>query len=124
MLLPQLRGPNNFKLAFKNRLEPATELVEILSVPIGTSLYENTRLFRRYGHATFLEIEVVIADRCGGLLTNKADQQRAHLAQQRYSPYGDKVDIVIRRRALDPDESRVLGLIALSGWNRTRAIGT
>ena len=86
MLLPQLRGPNNFKLAFKNRLEPATELAEILSVLIGTSLYENTRLFRRDGHATFLEIKVVIADGCGGLLTNKADQQRAHLAQQSYSP--------------------------------------
>lgn len=95
----------------------------ILLVPIGTSLYENTRLFRRDGHVTFLEIKVVIAVRCGDLLINKAEQQRAHLAHQSYSPDGEAVDIVIRTCAFYPDESRFLGLIALSGWNRTRTIG-
>ncbi len=87
------------------------ELAKILPVPVGTPVYENTRLFRRQGHATFLETETVIVSRCNELLFNAQPEQQAQPQTQRYSPLGHMADIVIRMRALDPPEADILGLM-------------
>lgn len=86
-------------------------LAEILSIPVGTLLFDNTRLFRRQGHATFLETETIIAERCTGLLENATPGQRENPQKQRYSPLGHTADFVMRMRALDPDEAELLGLM-------------
>lgn len=82
-----------------------------LSVPVGTAVYENTRLFRRDGHTAFLEIETVIAERCANLLPDATVEQLKTLQQHRYSPLGHTADIVIRMHALNPSEAEILGLM-------------
>lgn len=92
-------------------MQAGNDIAEILSVPVGASLFENTRLFRREGHATFLETETVVAERCAELLPNSPPYPTDHLQQQRYSPLGHTADIVIRMRALGPEEAGLLGLM-------------
>jgi len=87
------------------------EHAKVLCVPVGTALFENTRLFRRQGHATFLETETIIAARCTGLLPDTAPQTVEFQQKQRYAALGHTADIVIRMRALDPVESEKLGLM-------------
>lgn len=87
------------------------KFAKILSVPEGTQLFENIRLFRREGHATFLETETVIADRCAALMKDASAEQKARLSQQRYSPLGHTADIVIRMCSLAPDEAELLGVM-------------
>ncbi len=93
------------------QIEAGFEMAEILSVPVGTQLYENTRLFRREGHATFLETETVIAYRCAEFLPNVEPWNTEYLQHQRYSPLGYTADIVIRMRTLSPDEAEFLGVM-------------
>lgn len=96
----------------KNREIPAGEkLAGFLSVSTDTLVYENTRLFRRDGHTTFLEIESVISDRCAGLLLNAEHQPVEPMQEYRYSPLGHTADIVIRMYALKPDEAELLDLM-------------
>ncbi len=83
-------------------------MAKTLSIPVGTPLFENTRLFLREGHATFFETEIVIAQRCADLLKDTAPE---YLQEQRYSPLGHTADIVIRMCALDPEEAELLGLV-------------
>ena len=94
-----------------SRTEAGTELAAILAVPAGTAIFRNVRIFRREGHATFLETEAVVVSRCARLLSDGAGQDEQFLQEQRYSPLGHTADIVIRMRALDPDEARMLGLV-------------
>jgi GntR family transcriptional regulator len=96
------------ELLESRELPAGKKLADILSVPVSTLVYENTRLFRRDGHTAFLEIETVIADRCAGLLTNATLQQ---LQEHRYSPLGHTADIVIRMHALNPNEAKHLDLM-------------
>ena len=86
-------------------------LAETLSIPVGTPLFENTRLFRRQGHTAFLETEAVVAEKCAGLLKDKASNKSNYLQKQRYSPLGHTADIVIRMRVLDLGEAELLGLM-------------
>lgn len=99
------------ELLESRRIRAGDKLAEILSVPAGASLYENTRLFRRDGHTTFLEIETVVAERCSDLLIDATPRQMKRLQEQRFSPLGHTADIVIRMHALDPDEAGLLGLM-------------
>ena len=99
------------ELLQNTHVQAGEKFADILSVPIGTLLYENTRLFRREGHATFLETETVVAERCAEFLTNASPQQKEQVSQQRYSPLGHTADIVIRMRALNPEEAKLLGLM-------------
>lgn len=92
-------------------LDANARIAEILSVPVATPLYENTRIFRREGHATFLETETVIAERCADLLPVSPQPSPDHLQIERYSPLGHTADIVIRMRALDSEEAGLLGLM-------------
>ena len=87
------------------------EFAEILSVPKGTPLYQNQRLFSRRGHAAFLETETVIAERCKDILNLVAETNTENLQKQRYSPYGQTAEIVIRMRAIETDEAEILGLM-------------
>ena len=84
---------------------------DLIGVPLGTLLYENTRLFRREGHATFLETEIVDSTKCKELLINATTHQREIMAEQRYSPLGHTADIVIRMRALETSEAELLGVM-------------
>lgn len=84
-------------------------LAKILTVRRGTVLTETTRLFRNQGHAIFLETELIVPDRCKDLLP-AVPSGGAALPQQRYSYLGHSADIVIRMRALEPDEAAALGL--------------
>lgn len=93
------------------KIRAAGRMAEILSIPIGTPLFDSTRLFRRQGHATFLETETIIAERCADLLENATPGQRESPQEQRYSPLGHTADFVMRMRALDPDEAELLGLM-------------
>ena len=92
-------------------LPAGRNIAEILAVAEGTALYENTRLFRREGHATFLETETILADRCAALLPKTPPHPESFLQKQRYSPLGHTADIVIRMRALAPEEAGLLGLM-------------
>ncbi len=87
------------------------QLSRDLSIPIGTLLYENTRLFRREGHAIFLETETVVAERCAEFLVDAPLRQKENPSEQRYSSLGHTADIIIRMRALAPDEADFLGLL-------------
>ncbi len=92
-------------------LTAGERIAETLAVPPGTPLFENTRLFRRDGHATFIETETVLADRCAELFPNTPPHPDSFLQKQRYSPLGHTADIVIRMRALAPEEAGLLGLM-------------
>lgn len=92
-------------------LDAGERIADTLAVPPGTPLFENTRLFQREGHATFLETETVLADRCAELLPNTPPHPANFLQKQRYSPLGHTADIVIRMRALAPEEAGLLGIM-------------
>jgi GntR family transcriptional regulator len=83
----------------------------ILSIPFGTELFKNKRMFCRGGHATFLETETVVAQRCAEMLGNNFGQLDKQLQQHRYSPLGHTADITIRMRALTPNEADLLGVM-------------
>lgn len=87
------------------------KIAETLSVPVGTPLYQNKRVFSREGHATFLETETVVAGRCAEILDTAIPRPMGPEDQQRYSPLGHTADIVIRMRALDPEEAGLLGVM-------------
>ncbi|MCV0425645.1 MAG: GntR family transcriptional regulator [Roseibium sp.] len=84
-------------------------IAEKLSVPRGTQLQESVRLFKMRDHATFLETELSILERCKGLPGFEELQSRP-VCDQRYSPLGESADIVIRLHALNPDEAGKLGM--------------
>jgi len=86
-------------------------LAEILSIPVGTPIFENKRMFRRQGHNAFLETEAVVADKCAGLLKDGQSKNSNYLQRQRYSPLGHTADIVIRMRVLELDEAELLGIM-------------
>lgn len=84
------------------QIPASSERARALQVEPGTALVETCRLFRRDGHATFLETETVILAHCEAL--GAAPPQ-----EQRYSPLGHMADIVIRMRAMEPEEADLLG---------------
>ena len=99
------------ELLRSSEIRAGNQLAQILSIPAGTSLYENFRLFRRAGHATFLETETVVAKRCAELLIDATAQQKEQLQRQRYSPLGYTADIIIRMCTIDRDEAELLGVM-------------
>lgn len=99
------------KLLDSKHSAASEKMANTLSVAAGTPVYENIRLFSRDGHATFLETETVVATRCAELAQDAASADPASLQTQRYSPLGHTADIVIRMRALDPDEAEMLGVM-------------
>ena len=86
------------------------QLAKILSVPVGTPLYRCRRLFRRDKYPTFLETEIVISQKCGDAPRAATGLESDPIPPLRYSPLGHTADIVIRMRALEPEESQLLGL--------------
>lgn len=84
-----------------------------LSVTVGEALHEYTRLFRTGGHATFMETEYVIARRFPELLAHDLRQSSTRLLEQHYGTIAHTGDIVIRMRALQMDEARLLGLTTI-----------
>ena len=99
------------QLLKSTQIRAEKRLANMLSVPVGTPLYKNYRLFQRAGHATFLETETVVAQRCAELLVDATAQQKEQLPKQRYSPLGHTADIVIRMCAIDRDEAELLGVM-------------
>ena len=99
------------KLLDSRQIPSNGEISAKLSVADGTLLFQNTRLFQRQGHATFLETESVIADRCADLQEYATTPNFDDLQHQRYSPLGYSADIVIRMSSLNPDEAEPLGLL-------------
>lgn len=89
----------------------SAEMADILSVSPGAILFENTRLFSRQGHATFLETETIAADLCKSVLTEAGIDPSHDLSTRRYSPMGHTADIAIRMRAIEPGEAGHLGLL-------------
>ena len=86
------------------------KLAAALSVPTGEALHTYTRLFRIHGHPTFIETEFVVAKRCPDLLSNDLRQSTTVLMEQRYGLLARTGNIVIRMRALQAHEARLLGL--------------
>jgi len=87
-----------------------TQLAAGLSVPVGEELHEYARLFRIRGHATFFETEYVIARRFPELLNHDLRQSTTKLLEQLYETFAHTGDIVVRMRALQADEAKLLGL--------------
>jgi len=81
-----------------------------MEVEPGTPLYAYTRLFRSRGHAIFVEREVVIAGRFPDFLTHDLRQSTTRLLEQHYDTCAHIGDIVIRMRAMDGEEARLLAL--------------
>jgi GntR family transcriptional regulator len=85
-------------------------LATALAVPVGEALFEYTRLFRIQSHATFIETEYVIASRFPNLLSHDLRQSTTRLLERHYQASAHTGDIVIRMRALRPEDARLLGL--------------
>lgn len=81
-----------------------------LSVPVDEKLYEYTRLFSIDGHSTLIETETVIADRCPDLLDRDLRQSTTRLLEEFYGIVACTGDVVIRNRAIQPDEAAIMGL--------------
>ncbi len=86
-------------------------LARILSVPIDTQLFENTRVFSRSGHATFVETETVVSKLGNAQLCDIGSDQDVPEGQRRYGPLGHSADIVVRMRAFTPAEADLLGVM-------------
>ncbi|MCQ0092707.1 GntR family transcriptional regulator [Roseovarius sp. M141] len=90
---------------------PANEQqARALSVTSGEPLHCYTRLFRIGGHTVFLETEYLVARNFPGLLDRDLCQSTTHLLEQHYATGAQTGDIVIRMRAMLPDEADLLGL--------------
>lgn len=83
-------------------------LAEILDVPSGEEIFEYTRLFLIEGHPALIETEIVIAQRCPGLLSHDLRQSTTQLLSQVYGLSARTGDITIRMRPILPDEARLL----------------
>jgi GntR family transcriptional regulator len=86
------------------------QMAKALSVSVGEALHKYTRLFRSEGHATFIETEYVIAQQFPDLLAQDLRQSTTRLLEQHYGTFAHTGDIVIRMRALQTDEAKLLGL--------------
>ncbi len=98
------------ELVSRGKAKADRSLAPALAVTVGEELLEYTRLFRIKGHATFIETEYVIASRFPDLLTRDLRQSTTRLLEQHYRTSARSGDIVIRMRALQADEARLLGL--------------
>jgi GntR family transcriptional regulator len=86
------------------------KLAAALAVPVGEPLHEYTRLFSIKGHTTLIETEFVVAKRCPDLLNYDLRQSTTLLLEQHCGISARTGDVVIRMRAILPDEAALLGL--------------
>ncbi|WP_166418922.1 GntR family transcriptional regulator [Cochlodiniinecator piscidefendens] len=96
-------------LLSKGAAKADSHLGNVLSVPVGTELWEYTRLFRIGGHPTFIETEYVVATDFPDLLDNDLRQSSTKLLEQKYNTSAHTGNILIRMRALTLPESEKLG---------------
>ncbi|PVH27323.1 GntR family transcriptional regulator [Pararhodobacter oceanensis] len=91
--------------------QPATpELARALSVAEGAPLHSYTRLFLIDGHAAFLEVESVVAQRFPDLLDYDLSQSTTRILERHYATEAHTGDITIRMRAMQPAEADQLGV--------------
>ncbi len=81
-----------------------------LSVPEGDDLYKYSRLFRIKGHPAFIEEEYAVARLFPDLFDHDLRQSTTLLMERAYDMPSHSGDIVIRMRALNEEESELLGL--------------
>ncbi|WP_263741814.1 GntR family transcriptional regulator [Albidovulum litorale] len=81
-----------------------------LDVPVGEKLHEYTRLFCINGHPTLIETEYAVAHRCPDLMDHDLRQSTTQLLEQHYGISARTGDVIIRMRAIQPDEAALLGL--------------
>ncbi len=81
-----------------------------LAVRVDEMLCEYTRLFSINRHPTLIETEVVIAGRCPELLDRDLRQSTTRLLEELYGMTARTGDVVIRMRAIQPDEAAILGV--------------
>lgn len=81
-----------------------------LSVEEGRELYKYTRLFRLKGHPAFVEEEFAVADLFPNMFSHNLEQSTTRLMEQEYNIPPHSGDISIRMRALNEEESKLLGL--------------
>lgn len=86
------------------------ELAKFLSVPAGEVLHAYTRLFRTGGHATFVETEYVVAALFPDLLDHDLRQSTTRLLERHYKTFAYTGDVVVRMRAVQAGEAKLLGL--------------
>lgn len=91
------------------RLTADAILAAALEVPEGEPLLDYTRLFSIDGHPTLLETETVVACRCPDLLSLDLRQSTTTLLERHYGLRASTGDVVIRMRALRPEEASHLG---------------
>ncbi len=90
---------------------PASDTLSgLLDVSVGERLFEYTRLFTMNGHPTLLETEYVIARRCPDLLEQDLRQSTTQLLEDHYGLSARVGDVVIRMRAIAPEEAALLGV--------------
>ncbi len=94
----------------KHTTQADAKLAAALAVSVGETLHEYTRLFSIDSHTTLIETEFVVARRCPGLLNYDLRQSTTLLLEKHYGILARTGDVVIRMRAILPDEAALLGL--------------
>lgn len=87
-------------------------LAVMLGVPTGEELFEYTRLFTMNDHPTLIETECVVAHRCPDLLKHDLRQSTTQLLEDHYGLSAQVGDVIIRMRAIAPEEAALLGVTA------------
>ncbi len=103
-------GRLEIELISKGTIPAKERQARALSVNLGEPLHCYTRLFRIAGHTVFLETEYVVARDFLGLLDRDLCQSTTQLLEEHYATGAQTGDIVIRMRAMQPDEADLLGL--------------
>ena len=85
-------------------------LSKLLEQPVGTKVYEYTRLFHSGGHAIFIETECVIADRFPDFLEQDLHQSTTRILESVYETQSRTGDIFIRMRGVHADEANLLSI--------------
>ncbi len=85
-------------------------LATALSLKAGQPVHQYTRLFRTGHHAMLIETEYVDAALCPDLLTHDLRQSTTLLLENHYGVIARTGDLVIRMRAMQPDEAALLGV--------------
>lgn len=98
------------ELISKELAQATAPVTSKLAVQEGAPVYKYTRLFRLKGHPAFVEEEFVVAEFFPDMFNHSLEQSTTRLMEREYNMPPHSGDVSIRMRALNEEESKLLGL--------------